>query len=70
MSDAHFSAVHGNPRLLDLVDDEWRADRLPKDEVKVPPQHDVPVDDGEEVSPAAQQDMEKKWTELGISDFK
>eukprot|EP01048_Picozoa_sp_COSAG05_P041945 COSAG05_NODE_22368_length_265_cov_0.626506_1_plen_57_part_01 len=31
--------------LLDIVDEEWMNDRLPDDDISIPPDHDVPSED-------------------------
>ena len=48
LQDGVFTMVtHRDPRLLDIVDDQWRKDKLPKDEIAIPPEHDFPTDDGD-----------------------
>ena len=42
--------VHRNPRiLLDVVDDQWRHEKLPNDEIAIAPEHDVPAEDTESI---------------------
>ena len=38
--------MHRNARLVDIVDEEWRADKLLNDrKIEVKPEHDIPIDD-------------------------
>ena len=76
-TDGKFSLVahSANPALLDIVDDEWLLDRLPDDEIAVPPHLDVPSEDevgltgsrslNEQKGKAALKAGET-WTELGL----
>ena len=52
LQDGVFTMVtHRDPRLLDIVDDQWRKDKLPKDEIAIPAEHDFPTDDGDSTPP-------------------
>ena len=51
-------------QLLDIVDDEWRADVLPFDEIEIPPGISVPGDDGDDAATQAENDGPQKWNEL------
>lgn len=55
--------------LLDIVDDEWMNDRLPDDDISIPPDHDVPSED--EVDDVAEYGKPNtdKWTELGLNEL-
>lgn len=53
--------------LLDIVDDTWRADTLPNDDITLPPGVTPPADDTEE--PAnADPNAPEKWQELGLQN--
>tara|TARA_B100001142_G_scaffold191154_2_gene190246 strand:+ start:1174 stop:1389 length:216 start_codon:yes stop_codon:yes gene_type:complete len=52
--------------LLDIVDDEWRADVLPFDEIEIPPGISVPGDDGDDAATQAENDGPQKWNELAL----
>ena len=51
--------------LLDLVDEEWAAEKLPDDEIAIPPDHDVPSEDEDEEAEGSKNKADK-WTELGL----
>ena len=51
--------------LLDIVDEEWAADKLPDDEIQIPPDHDVPSEDEVEEAEGSKNKADK-WTELGL----
>jgi 1-phosphatidylinositol-3-phosphate 5-kinase/anaphase-promoting complex subunit 13 len=48
------------------VDDEWRADVLPFDEIEIPPGISVPGDDGDDAATQAENDGPEKWNELAL----
>lgn len=59
--------LHQPPHLLDLVDDEWRADSLGHDDFDLPA---TDFDsDTDEARSAPKRNDEEKWTELGLEDF-
>ena len=51
-------------RLLDIVDDQWRMDKLPNDDIEVPPSH-LPseADGGKE---EGEKSVEDRWTDLAL----
>lgn len=54
-------------RLIDVVDDAWRADKLPEDDIKVPP-HELPdpeADSGD--IHLTLKEQEQKWTDIALS---
>lgn len=76
--DSRFTLVAHTLRgggLLDVVDDEWLADKLPDDEIAIPPGQDVPSED-EGLDEAARDDDKKsnnnkadKWQDLGLDQL-
>lgn len=53
--------------LIDLVDDDWRADKLPKDDINVP-LHELPdpeADTGD--IHLTLKEQEQKWTDIALS---
>jgi len=63
----HYSLI-SEPHLLDLVDEEWRKDKLPDDSVPLPQGIAPPSDEADEQQP--QQEKKKdRWDELGLQDL-
>ena len=60
------SQVQVEGRLLDLVTDDWRKERLPLDDINVPVSElpDPEVDNGQTESLRQQ---ESKWTDLALN---
>ncbi|VDI11740.1 anaphase-promoting complex subunit 13-like [Mytilus galloprovincialis] len=61
------SEVCRDGRLMDLVDEEWRKDKLPMEDINVP-QMELPElepDNGPTNETLTEQ--EQKWTDLGLS---
>ncbi|CAG2065779.1 unnamed protein product [Timema podura] len=54
-------------RLLDIVDNIWKEDKLPNDDISVPPSElpDPEADNGDPRLTLKQQ--EQKWTDLALS---
>eukprot|EP00035_Acanthoeca_spectabilis_P037999 m.49300 g.49300 ORF g.49300 m.49300 type:complete len:73 (-) comp8951_c0_seq3:1984-2202(-) len=71
MSDGAFRAVvHRNPvNHIDLVDDGWLKEKLPNDEIVIPPEHDFSVDESDQQTTETQEQLEKKWLEIGMQEF-
>ena len=44
---------------------EWAADKLPDDDIQIPPDHDVPSEDEVEEKEGSKKTTDK-WTELGL----
>jgi len=63
------SQVTADGRLLDLVDDAWREEILPKDDIHVPIEElpDPEADNGE--SHLTQKEQDQKWTDLALGDL-
>lgn len=53
-------------RKLDIVDDAWREDRLPNDDINVPPAElpDPEADNGD--SHMTLKEQEQKWTDIAL----
>eukprot|EP00850_Spirogloea_muscicola_P010816 SM000065S20165 [mRNA] locus=s65:124578:125544:+ [translate_table: standard] len=56
--------------LLDLVDDEWRADVLPDDDIPLPPGTEAPADDIEDPGQEHQAAGTDTWPDLGLHIIK
>eukprot|EP00193_Tetraselmis_chui_P021173 CAMPEP_0177772884 /NCGR_PEP_ID=MMETSP0491_2-20121128/12522_1 /TAXON_ID=63592 /ORGANISM="Tetraselmis chuii, Strain PLY429" /LENGTH=71 /DNA_ID=CAMNT_0019290847 /DNA_START=79 /DNA_END=294 /DNA_ORIENTATION=- len=57
-----------HPHLLDVLDDEWRQDKLPDDDIPLPEGVQPPSDDHEDLGEIDLKPGEKeKWPELGLS---
>jgi len=52
--------------LLDIVDDEWRMDSLPNDDVPLPENVTAPTDDNEDSQSDSQPNTAETWSELGL----
>ncbi|XP_038066249.1 anaphase-promoting complex subunit 13-like [Patiria miniata] len=56
-------------RLLDIVDEAWRKEKLPHDDIAVP-QHELPdvfADDG--MSAETIKEQEQKWTDMALQNL-
>eukprot|EP00037_Helgoeca_nana_P030498 m.377552 g.377552 ORF g.377552 m.377552 type:complete len:73 (+) comp28206_c0_seq4:63-281(+) len=71
MSDGAFRVVvHRGPmNLIDKVDDDWLKEKLPDDEIVIPPEHEFSVDDSDQQTTETQEQLEKKWLEIGMQEF-
>ncbi|XP_014215875.1 anaphase-promoting complex subunit 13 [Copidosoma floridanum] len=60
------SQICGDGRLLDLIDEEWRKDKLPLDEILVPASElpDPESDNGD--SHMTLKELEQKWNNLAL----
>ena len=56
-------------RLLDIVDDEWRKDKLPEEDIAVPLSElpDPESDNGN--SGESVREQENKWTDLALQQL-
>jgi len=63
------SYVQVEGRLLDLVDDEWRKDKLPLDDIAVP-MGELPDPENDNGSAGESlRAQESKWTDLALSSM-
>eukprot|EP00038_Savillea_parva_P021602 m.35609 g.35609 ORF g.35609 m.35609 type:complete len:73 (+) comp5302_c0_seq1:72-290(+) len=71
MSDGTFRAVvHRNPvNHVDIVDEDWLAEKLPDDEITIPVEHDFSVDESDQQTTETREQQEKKWLEIGMQEF-
>lgn len=58
-----------DPSLLDVVDDSWREDSLPDDDISLPEGVQPPGEEGEDVGEDGQNSFNapEKWKELGLN---
>ena len=71
------SQVQADGRQQDIVDDEWRKDKLPEDDIAVPLGElpDPEADNGSGGSGSgchggeSLREQENKWTELGLNNI-
>ncbi|XP_039249090.2 anaphase-promoting complex subunit 13-like [Styela clava] len=63
------SEVRIDGRLLDLIDDEWREDTLPEEDVEVPLEElpELEQDNGNTHETMKEQDM--KWNDINLQEF-
>lgn len=63
------SQVQSQGRLLDIVDNEWKEDKLPSDDISVP-QNELPDPDSDNGdSHLTLREQESKWTDLALSQL-
>ncbi|PIK43524.1 putative anaphase-promoting complex subunit 13-like, partial [Apostichopus japonicus] len=62
------SEVQREGRLLDIVDDEWRKDKLPNDDIEVPIE-DVPDLDSGNDEKVSLKEEEKRWTDVAVQNL-
>ncbi|ESO89407.1 hypothetical protein LOTGIDRAFT_218795 [Lottia gigantea] len=64
------SEVKRDGRLMDAIDDEWRRDKLPVQDIMVPVMQlpETEPDNGPSIETPHEQ--EQKWTDLGLSTFR
>lgn len=70
LQDSNFCYIHRTPRLLDIVDDEWRAETLPKEEIVVAGGVRIGSEDLDEST--EQVDVkapQAQWSDLGLQRF-
>jgi len=60
MNDSSFSFIHQSQQLVDVVDESWASDKLPNDELIIPP--DL-LEDAEEIRKVKTEDI---WTDFGL----
>ena len=72
------SQVQADGRQQEIVDDEWRKDKLPEDDIAVPfgelPDPEADNGAGGSTGPGCSggeslREQENKWTELGLSNI-
>ena len=63
------SQVVADGRLLELIDEDWRKDQLPKDDIAVPFSElpDPEADNGN--TGESLREQENKWNELGLANI-
>ncbi|XP_072166217.1 anaphase-promoting complex subunit 13-like isoform X2 [Diadema setosum] len=61
------SEVMREGRLLDIVDDQWRTDKLPNDDIEIPQNH-MPSE-AEGAKEEGEKDMEDRWTDLALHNL-
>lgn len=62
------SEVQREGRLLDIVDDEWRKEKLPNDDIQVPIEEVPELDNGNDDRESLK-DQDKKWTDVAIQNI-
>ncbi|XP_026478523.1 anaphase-promoting complex subunit 13-like [Ctenocephalides felis] len=63
------SQIIGTGRYLDIVDDTWREERLPFEDIQVPADElpDPETDTGE--SPLTLKEQEQSWSDLALTNL-
>eukprot|EP00614_Pseudopedinella_elastica_P012000 CAMPEP_0172598496 /NCGR_PEP_ID=MMETSP1068-20121228/18536_1 /TAXON_ID=35684 /ORGANISM="Pseudopedinella elastica, Strain CCMP716" /LENGTH=76 /DNA_ID=CAMNT_0013398383 /DNA_START=54 /DNA_END=284 /DNA_ORIENTATION=+ len=69
-SDSHFSRAVGFGKFLEVIDQRWQTDRLSDDEIALPPGHDIPTDDADDVGSETSENgkEEEKWADFGLDE--
>lgn len=67
MSDTSFAAVADKRKLLEIIDDDWIEDSLSDDEIEIPKEFNVSVEEEEEEEELL--NKEDTWNDLGLDDF-
>ncbi|KAK6168519.1 hypothetical protein SNE40_021032 [Patella caerulea] len=64
------SELQRDGRLMDVIDEEWRKDTLPVEDILVPVMElpEAEPDNGPSLETRLEQ--EQKWTDLGLSAFR
>lgn len=55
-------------RLMDIVDDEWRLEKLPLDDIKVPAQ-ELPDPEADNGNTDSLRQQEMKWTDMALGSM-
>eukprot|EP00884_Botryococcus_braunii_P003307 jgi/Botrbrau1/12978/Bobra.384_1s0004.1 len=64
----HYTTIV-NPCLVDIVDDEWAAEKLPDDDIPLPVGFVPPGEENEEDQIGAPKAAEK-WLDLGLQSLR
>ena len=68
-----FSAIERAVVAMDVIDAEWMADTLSDDEIGIPEQHELPVDESEvdtrDALDPARARLQEKWVDLALEQF-
>lgn len=63
------SQVQIEGHLIDLVDDAWRADKLPEDDINVPV-HELPDPEADSADiNLTLKEQEQKWSDIALSSL-
>ena len=63
------SQVTRDGRLIDIVDDEWRKDELPDEDIAVPQMELPEIEQENGPSTETLTEQEQKWTDLALSSL-
>ena len=71
MSDTYFASVSRYQNFLDIIDSDWMADYLSDDDIDLPHQLDLPVEDDDvDVDEMENHNHEdEKWTDLCLDQL-
>eukprot|EP00192_Tetraselmis_astigmatica_P024264 CAMPEP_0117677496 /NCGR_PEP_ID=MMETSP0804-20121206/16777_1 /TAXON_ID=1074897 /ORGANISM="Tetraselmis astigmatica, Strain CCMP880" /LENGTH=72 /DNA_ID=CAMNT_0005486785 /DNA_START=178 /DNA_END=396 /DNA_ORIENTATION=+ len=66
----HYSLIT-KPELLDVIDEEWRRDKLADDEIPLPDDMQPPMEDQDDFleGEVTKQREKEKWPELGLGSL-
>eukprot|EP00741_Cyanophora_paradoxa_P003334 tig00000692_g3240.t1 len=67
--DSVFCHVHRTRPLLDIAEDDWLTDKLPDEDIELPPGHTIPMDDMDDTLDRNPRAAENKWPDLGLQDL-
>ncbi len=63
------SEVQMDGRLMDIVDQKWREDKLPNEDIAVPQMELPELEPDNGHSNETLREQEQKWTDLACGDF-
>ena len=69
MSDSTLLLLKDNWKLLEIVDAHWARDFLPADDMDIPHDLDVPLEDGDMDRGGTELKEDEKWTDLELEIF-
>lgn len=61
------SQVTRDGRLMDLIDSEWREDKLPEEDIAVPQMELPEIEPENGPSTETLKEQEQKWTDLALT---
>ncbi|KAK2709286.1 hypothetical protein QYM36_013076 [Artemia franciscana] len=61
------SQVQLDGRLINIVDDSWRLDKLPDEEVFIPTEELPDLEPDNSNTQESLREQEEKWTDLGLN---
>ncbi|KAH3702550.1 hypothetical protein DPMN_077574 [Dreissena polymorpha] len=63
------SEVTRDGRLMDLIDDEWRKDKLPEEDIAVPQMELPEIEPENGPTTETLKEQEQKWSDLALTSL-